>query len=363
MSRKIGVGVIGASGWSGRAHIPAIKSVPTLELRAVATGSLASAQSAAHEFDVPLAFGDPLELIRHPDIDLVSVVVKAPEHGKLVRAAIEANKAILCEWPLGKSFAETEELASTARRAGVRTAIGLQGRASPWINHVRNLVRDGYVGRVLSTTLLAADELSMGTLPQSLAFMLDDTQGANPLTIHTAHFIDTLSYALGEPIDIAARVATSLPEVVILETGERVRSTAPDQTVVAATLEGGALASVHVRAGRSPGDNVHWEIQGTDGYLKVTLPSGYMHWGALDTRGAKTGADRWEELPPPKMLFDASLSVDLGAAHNVAYLYAAFARDLLYSTSHVAGFDHALARHRTIKAIADASRCRAGKTE
>ena len=42
---------------------------------------------------------------------------------------------------------------------GVRHAVGLQGRVSPSINYVKDLIADGYVGRSLSGTMFvnAAD--------------------------------------------------------------------------------------------------------------------------------------------------------------------------------------------------------------
>jgi predicted dehydrogenase len=41
-----------------------------------------------------------------------------------------------------------------AERKAVRHAIGLQGQWSPTINYVRDLVADGYVGKVLTATLI-----------------------------------------------------------------------------------------------------------------------------------------------------------------------------------------------------------------
>ena len=41
-----------------------------------------------------------------------------------------------------------------AERRGVRHAVGLQGQMSPAINYVKDLIADGYVGRVLTATMI-----------------------------------------------------------------------------------------------------------------------------------------------------------------------------------------------------------------
>jgi predicted dehydrogenase len=59
---------------------------------------------------------------------------------------------VYCEWPLGRNLAEAVELAAFAKDRGVRTVIGLQSRATPVVNYVKDLVRDGYLGEVMSAT-------------------------------------------------------------------------------------------------------------------------------------------------------------------------------------------------------------------
>jgi len=131
---KIGIGVIGASpanpGWAVAAHIPAIQSLPDLELRAVSTRRRDTADAASRAFGVP-AFDRVDALIAHPGVDLVVVAVKAPYHQALITPALDARKMVFSEWPLGSSLQEAEDLAARAQASGVRTAIGLQASLPP----------------------------------------------------------------------------------------------------------------------------------------------------------------------------------------------------------------------------------------
>ena len=76
--------------------------------------------------------------------------LRVPRHYEPTMASLRAGKHTFTEWPLGRTAAEAIEMAEVARQRGVKTAVGLQARANPAIVHLRNLVADGYVGRVMT---------------------------------------------------------------------------------------------------------------------------------------------------------------------------------------------------------------------
>jgi predicted dehydrogenase len=51
-----------------------------VEITAVCTTRQESADATAKHFGIPLAFSDPEKLARHPEVDLVTVCVKVPDH-------------------------------------------------------------------------------------------------------------------------------------------------------------------------------------------------------------------------------------------------------------------------------------------
>src|SRR5688572_23389901 len=155
MAAKIRVGIVGAtvtpggSGWGANAHVPALRALPAYELTAVCTAHEATAKASAAAFGAALAFHDFDEMVTHPDVDLVAVVVRVPDHHGLVVRALEAGKAVFCEWPLGATLAEAEAMARLAGARSLRTAVGLQARSDPTLMYARELVQQGYVGAVL----------------------------------------------------------------------------------------------------------------------------------------------------------------------------------------------------------------------
>src|SRR5439155_8822521 len=152
------------------------------EVRAISARSPESARAAADVYGVPLAFGDHDQLVTHPDVDVVAVTVKVPHHRELVGAALAAGKVVYCEWPLGRDVDEARDMAALAADRGVRTVVGLQARQAPAIQFVQELLREGYVGEVLSTTMVGLS-IPGNVVVQANAYMLDETTGANLLTI------------------------------------------------------------------------------------------------------------------------------------------------------------------------------------
>src|SRR5206468_2602505 len=136
------------------AHIPALRALPNYEIRALSGHSAESTRAAGELFGVRAAFSDPEQLVSQPEIDVVAVTVKVPHHRDLVSAALSAGKAVYCEWPLGRDLDDAKAMAALASVQRVRTVVGLQGRQAPAVEFVRDLVRDGCVGEVLSTTMV-----------------------------------------------------------------------------------------------------------------------------------------------------------------------------------------------------------------
>src|SRR6267154_5749117 len=139
-SSKLGVGIIGVSptrGWAATAHIPALRTLPNYEIRALSSQSAESARAAGEAFGVSKVFLDHEELVTQPDIDVVAVTVKVPHHRALVSAALAAGKAVYCEWPLGRDLDDARAMADLAVSQHLRTIVGLQARQAPAIEYVR----------------------------------------------------------------------------------------------------------------------------------------------------------------------------------------------------------------------------------
>jgi predicted dehydrogenase len=350
---KIGVGVIGVHperGWASTAHIPAIRSNPDYELVALTSSDAQTARQAANKFNVPYAFQSHLDLLKIPEIDLVVVTVKVPQHFALVSAALKAGKSVYCEWPLGRDLAEAVEVAKLAKSHKVHGAVGLQSRATPVVNYVKDLIKDGYVGQVLSTSVVGSGIFWGATLPASSIYMLDPKNGVGMINVSFAHGLDAVAYALDSQItELTAILGTRRKAVQIIETNEMVPMTTPDQIIVGGTLEDGTLVSVHYRGGLSRGTNFRWEINGTRGDLVVTSSLGYPAVGEVKIQGGQGDDRAVNDLTIPSKYTRGNGPSGPGQA--VFYNYARPAEDLRTGTHLSATFDDAVVLHKVIDAV------------
>src|SRR5437899_11505096 len=189
--KRIRVGIIGANpdhGWAAQAHIPALKSLADdFELTALSTTRRESADAAGKLFDIAAAFDNHQELVNSPAVDVVAVTVKVPHHLELATAAVEAGKAVYCEWPLGNGLREAETLAALARKKGVLAVAGLQARSAPAVAYVRDLIEQGYVGEVLSATLVGSGMGWGPTVEPFNAYLNDKKNGATMISVALGH--------------------------------------------------------------------------------------------------------------------------------------------------------------------------------
>jgi predicted dehydrogenase len=255
--KSIRVGVVGLSatgGWAAAAHVPALAGLDGYELRALSASSTESARAAGEKYAVPLTFSNAGELARNEEVDLVVVTVKVPQHLDLIRPVLEAGKTVFSEWPLGADLAQAEELADLAHRRGVLTAVGLQARSAPPLRYLRDLIAEGYVGRVLSTSMLGSGGRWGATYDDHGAYLLDVTNGATLLSISFGHSVDALSMVLGEFREVSAHVENLRPVVAHVTSGAVAAKSAEDQVAVTGLLESGAVAAMHFR--HVPGQRV-----------------------------------------------------------------------------------------------------------
>jgi predicted dehydrogenase len=355
-AKRIRVGIIGANpdrGWAAQAHIPALRSLSDdFEITALSTTRRESADAASKLFGVPAAFDNHEELVNSAAVDVVAVTVKVPYHLELATAALEAGKAVYCEWPLGNGLNEAETLAALAQTQGVLAVAGLQARSAPSVAYVHDLIEQGYIGDVLSTTLIGSGMGWGPTVEPFNAYLNDKKNGATMLSIAVGHTADALCYCLGEVRELSATMAMRRQTFTIAETGESKPMTAEDQVAVTGLLEGGAALSIHYRGGSSRGTNLLWEINGSEGDLQLTATGGQTQIWELDVRGGKGAQSSLENLPVPEHYRWAPPQ---GPGTNVAQAYARFARDYREGTHFCPTFEDAVTRHRMLNAIETAA--------
>jgi predicted dehydrogenase len=345
MQKEFCVGIVGANAnnsWAKVSHVPAINGLPGLKLAAVATRNEQSAREAAEAFGAELWFSDPFAMIKDERIDVITVCVKVPAHRDFVLAALHSGKAVYCEAPLGRTVAESEEMARAA--SSLHTAIGLQGRLNPAVRRAAQLLSSGKIGRPLNARIVASIGSFGPGLPSAYDYFNRISSGANLLTIPGGHTLDLVEAVLGEIVEVDARTEILWPAVQLTDTGETsVRETA-DHVDILGKTRSGAVFTADISSGVAPEDaRFSFEIRGSEGWLSLTSDHPY---------GCQAGDIKLTSNIPFVAPDGAAVSGGfMGAAINVGEVYAHLVRDLHAGTYDTLGFEHALHNARLMDAV------------
>src|SRR5438067_897162 len=167
---------------------------------------------------------------------------------------------------------------------------------------MRHLIADGFVGEVLSATLVARGGGWGGSIAEKKvsAYLLDRANGATMLTIPVGHTLAALRDVLGEVAGVSAVLATRRTSALVADTGETLPVSAPDQVLVSGVLASGAPLSIHYRGGTPrDGDGLLWEINGTEGDIRISGPTGHTQMVQLSLKGAQNGERAFRRLEVP----------------------------------------------------------------
>ena len=336
------LGIVGANperGWARDTHVPALKALPGLEIYAVSARTRQIADAALAAFGAKRAFADSLELARDPDVDIVVVTVKVPEHRAIVLAALAAGKHVYCEWPLAVDVAEARELAEAAAKAGTHVAIGLQGAGSQAVEHAAQLVASGAIGTPQRLRVVSTTNGWGAACPPNYGYLQDRTTGATLASIAGGHTIAMIAAVIGPVEEISACNSILNPQVSVIGTGEQIARTCCDHMLLHTRHTNGCVANIEIVGGdTSP---LTFELTGTKGSLSIhgQHPGGYQC--AELTVTCATGAPQ----PAPEF---PSLSQ---SAVNVARLYQRLENDIRDNTRHSADFADAVRLTEVLYAI------------
>lgn len=343
MTKPIRVGVVGANAqraWAHDAHVPALARLPQFELAAVSARTEALAEEARAAFGAGRAFGDSLALARDPDIDLVAVTVKVPEHRAVVLAALAAGKHVYCEWPLGRDLAEAEEMAR-AVTARSHVAIGLQALSAPAVRCAAELVAAGAIGRPKMLRAFSPTAGWGAEAPAHYAYLQDRRNGATLETIAGGHTLAAIAAIVGAYVEVDARTSIQRPSVRISGSDEEVQRTCADHMLVLGAHVSGCVSTLEVASGTAHAP-FRLEVIGENGWLRIAgaHPGGYqaanltLETSVPDAAAADPVAPRLQ-----------------GAPANVAEVYARLAADIASGERTLADFAAAVRLTRLLDAI------------
>lgn len=127
--------------------IPGMQAGKLCEVTAIASRNLDEAKVAAEKLGIPKYYGSYEKLLADPDIDAVYIPLPNHLHIPWTLKALDANKHVLCEKPVGMNSAEVAQLQqAAAAKPHLKVMEAFMYRFHPQWAKARQLVADGAIG-------------------------------------------------------------------------------------------------------------------------------------------------------------------------------------------------------------------------
>lgn len=226
------------------------------------------------------------DLLRDPEVDLVTIATPVATHASLTRKALAAGKHVLLEKPITATVAEADELIALSKKSAGILCIAHQRRFMANQKVAQDAVNSGDLGHVLSVRL---DLPIMG--------VRGSDQPSDPAT-WTRRFMITHGYDyIVHHVDQVCRLLNEKPRQVFGRYAMLSGNDLPCEIEIAMMMPSGVLASVNTRYSHAP--DPKWQIDGEKGTLRMESANDmgrcflYQH--------QPDGSTRVREIQPPYM--------------------------------------------------------------
>lgn len=291
------VAVIG-TGFGRNVVVPGLRAAGGFEVVALLSASPDRAQSVARELAIPHAFPASRldEALSIPGLDLVFVASPPAAHEEQSVRALTAGKHVVCEKPTALDARQAMTMLEAARRAGKVAIIDHELRFSPVRQRYRELVAEGFLGRVFHIDLVIQGEYRLDA-SRPWTWWSGAAQGGGFLGAIGSHGIDAIRYTFGEIAAACGMTRSFVRERPEPATGKTRAVSADDYAPFWLRMENGASLTAMLSAvARAPRDTWRLWAHGESGSL--LLDESEKLWGRRD------GESDYLDLTPPRDPFD-----------------------------------------------------------
>jgi predicted dehydrogenase len=194
------MGLVGP-GFVGPHHIDAVRRLGFVDVVAISASSEASARSKADALGIPKAYGSYEALVADPDVHVVHNTTPNHLHVPVIMAALGARKHVVSDKPLALTSAEARSLLAAAGKAGVIHAVTFNYRGNPLVQHAREMVAAGELGRLHYVHGAYLQDWLLE--PTDFSWRLEPEKGGKSSAIGDigSHWCDLVQHVIGQQIE------------------------------------------------------------------------------------------------------------------------------------------------------------------
>jgi predicted dehydrogenase len=142
------LGIIGAGAVVQVAHLPVLRRLRSIDVRALCDTDVPKARALAERSGIPAAYDDIEDLLAHEELDALLIATPNHLHEPHIQAALSAGLHVLVEKPLALSSASAQKLARAVEKRDRVVMVGMTHRYRPDVQAVRSFVQAGELGPI-----------------------------------------------------------------------------------------------------------------------------------------------------------------------------------------------------------------------
>lgn len=225
-------------GFIAAQHLDSVRRLGDVDVVAIAGSTAESAALKAHQFNVPKAYSNYVDMIADPDIQVVHITTPNYMHYPIALRALATGKHVICDKPLTTTFERGRELRDAALAAKVAHVVTFNYRGNSLVQQARTMVEEGVIGALrFIHGFYLQDWL---TDPDVYSWRLDPAKGGPSPVLSDigSHWCDLAEHITGRKIEaVLAELTTTVP----------LRGSNGVLSESAVRVEGGDLGSVLLR--------------------------------------------------------------------------------------------------------------------
>ena len=249
--------IIGLGRW-GRALVTAVQGKSD-DIRFVAahTRTRAGAEDFCREKGVPLV--DSYEqILSDQNVDAVVLATPHSQHERQMLQAAAAGKHIHVEKPITLERPSADAAVAAARKAGVTLAVGYCRRFHPSVVEIRNRLKDGRLGNVISLVAQHTTSTAQFIPPDNWRAAPEEAPGG-ALTAVGVHSLDHMIEFAGRVRDVRCVTARNIP------------GPSDDTTTVMLHFDSGATGLIFCSVATAT--NFSFTLYGSKGLAEISKPN------------------------------------------------------------------------------------------
>lgn len=253
--QKVGYGIIGC-GVIAPFHLAGVNKAKGAKPVAVCDIIPEKAEKFAKDNNIPAWYTDYKELLKQPNIDIVSICTPSGLHSEMAIEAAKAGKHIFCEKPMDVNLAAADRMINAAMQANVKLGICFQRRSYDSSQQIRQIIAGGRLGKLVLADAELKYYRSQKYYDSAGWRGTWEFDGGGCLMNQGIHGIDLLQYFVGPVASVYAK-ADHLVRKIQVE----------DTAVILVSFNNGAYGTIKGTTSVYPGQDTEIDIHGELGTI------------------------------------------------------------------------------------------------